>query len=145
MGEKKVSGRKRHILVDTEGNLLVVIAHAANIQDRDGADWVLEAAVATHERLSHIWADSGYRGDLVDYWESEHGITIEIVSKQPGGPAHMTGNVFGKMRLGALPDLAHNRVPRRLPMHDEAVVAEVDVHLGELSAVRVALHRPDSA
>jgi putative transposase len=84
MGEKKVTGRKRHILVDTEGNLVVVIAHPANIQDRDGADWVLEAAVDTHHRLEHIWADSGYRGELVEYWEGEHGITIEIIGKQPG-------------------------------------------------------------
>jgi putative transposase len=84
MGEKKVTGRKRHILVDTQGNLVVVIAHPANIADRDGADWVLEAASEKSSRLEHIWADSGYRGELVEYWESEHGITIEIVGKQPG-------------------------------------------------------------
>ncbi len=84
MGEKKVTGRKRHILVDTEGNLVVVIAHPANIQDRDGADWVLEAAKEKSRRLLHVWADGGYRGDLVEYWESEQGITIEIVGKQPG-------------------------------------------------------------
>lgn len=41
MGEKRTTGRKRHILVDTQGNLLVAIVHAANIPDRDGAVWVL--------------------------------------------------------------------------------------------------------
>ena len=38
---KKVKGRKRHILVDTLGLLLIVIVHAANIQDRDGANHTL--------------------------------------------------------------------------------------------------------
>jgi len=37
-GGKQVNGRKRHLTVDTEGNLLVVHVHAANIQDRDGAE-----------------------------------------------------------------------------------------------------------
>jgi putative transposase len=84
MGGKRISGRKRHILVDTEGNLVVVIVHPANIADRTGADWVPEAAIEKSRRLRHIWADSSYSGDLVDWWEQEHGITIEIVGKQPG-------------------------------------------------------------
>lgn len=84
MGGKRITGRKRHILVDTQGHLLVVVVHAANISDSAGADWVLEAATAKHERLAHFWADSNYRGELVDYWETEHGITIEIVDKRPG-------------------------------------------------------------
>jgi putative transposase len=84
MGGKRVTERKRHILVDTQGNLVVVIVHPANIQDRDGADWVLEAAREKSARLRHVWADSGYTGELVDWWQSEQGITIEIVGKQPG-------------------------------------------------------------
>jgi putative transposase len=81
---KKATGRKRHILVDIEGNLVVAIVHEANIADRDGADWVLEAIVEKSTRLRHIWADSGYRGELVEWWQTEHRITIEIVGKQPG-------------------------------------------------------------
>ena len=83
MGGKKVTGRKRHILVDTQGNLVVVIVHPANIADREGADWVLEAATEKSSRLAHVWADSNYSGELVEWWD-EHGITIEIVGKQPG-------------------------------------------------------------
>jgi putative transposase len=86
-----VTGRKRHILVDTQGNLVVVIAHPANIQDRDGADWVLEAAVEKSSRLRHIWADSGYRGELVEWWQDEEGITIEIAGKQPGQRTFVVG------------------------------------------------------
>jgi putative transposase len=84
MGGKKVTGRKRHILVDTLGHLLTVVAHPANIADSTGADWVLEQAIAERWRLRHLWADSNYRGELVDYWETEHGITIEIVAKREG-------------------------------------------------------------
>lgn len=84
MGEKKLAGRKRHILVDTQGNLVVVIVHAGNIADSAGADWVLEAAIAKNRRLAHIWADSSYQGELVEWWQTEHGITIEIVGKRPG-------------------------------------------------------------
>jgi putative transposase len=83
MGEKKVTGRKRHILVDTQGHLITVAVHAANISDPAGADWVLEEATAKHSRLAHISADSTYRGELVEWWR-ERGITIEIVAKREG-------------------------------------------------------------
>jgi putative transposase len=76
-GGKRITGRRRHILVDTQGNLLVVIVHAANIPDQDGADWVLEEAIRKHDQLRHVWADSSYSGELVDWWQTEHGITIE--------------------------------------------------------------------
>ena len=54
---KKVNGRKRHILVDTMGLLLIAIVHIASIQDRDGARIVLEKAKACFTRLRLIWAD----------------------------------------------------------------------------------------
>jgi putative transposase len=83
MGGKKVTGRKRHILVDTQGHLITVVVHAANISDPAGADWVLEEATAKAERLAHISADSTYRGELVEWWR-ERGITIEIVARPEG-------------------------------------------------------------
>jgi len=58
---KKVQGRKRHILVDTTGLVLMVVIHAANIQCRDGAKLVLEQVKGTFSRLKLIWADVGYR------------------------------------------------------------------------------------
>lgn len=83
-GGKKVTGRKRHILVDTLGHLLAVVVHAANIADSTGAYWVLEQAIASRWRLDHLWADSSYRGELVEFWETEHAITIEIVARREG-------------------------------------------------------------
>src|SRR5579859_7085013 len=63
---KKVKGRKRHILVDTMGNVLHVVVHPAAIQDRDGAMLLLnDLPQALWQRLERIWADGGYRGKLV--------------------------------------------------------------------------------
>ena len=78
---KKVKGRKRHILVDTIGLLLIVIVHTANIQDRDGAKLVLEQVKGTFYRLEFIWADAAYSGKLVDWVKSVCGWMLEIVKR----------------------------------------------------------------
>ena len=68
-GGKKVNGRKRHILVDTIGNLLSVIAHAANIGEREGAKHLLaRLPQALWERLEKILADGGYEGVEFQAW-----------------------------------------------------------------------------
>jgi hypothetical protein len=64
-GAKKLVGRKRHILVDTQGFLLTVVVHPASIPDREGGKRVLAAAEGVFPRLRHIWADQGYTGTLV--------------------------------------------------------------------------------
>ena len=64
---KKVTGIKRHILVDTMGLLLIVVVHIASIQDRDGAKLVLEKVSTRFPRLKRIWADGGYSGKLIDW------------------------------------------------------------------------------
>lgn len=76
---KKVKGRKRHILVDTLGLLLMVVVHAANIQDRDGGKFVLEKVNGTFSRLILIWAEGGYVGQLVDWIKAVCGWILEIV------------------------------------------------------------------
>lgn len=84
-GNKKIKGRKRHILVDTLGNLLEVVVSAANIGDRDGAKALLtkvERQIAL--RLLKIWADKGYQGDLEVWLHQEWNIALEIVSADPG-------------------------------------------------------------
>ncbi len=62
---KKVTGRKRHLLVDTLGVVLVVVVHAANVQDRQGAKMVMLRAKRVCPRLRVMWADGGYSGQLV--------------------------------------------------------------------------------
>lgn len=59
---KKVKGRKRHIITDTQGNLLYGDVHSADIQDRDGALMVIEPACQNWPTLSCLFADGGYAG-----------------------------------------------------------------------------------
>ena len=58
-GAKKVKGRKRHLLVDTQGLVLEARVHSASIQDRDGIKLLLEPARTCLTRLSHLWLDAG--------------------------------------------------------------------------------------
>lgn len=78
---KKVKGRKRHILVDTMGLLLIVLVHAANIQDRNGAKLVFDKAKQYFSHLSLIWADGGYAGKLIAWVFNTHGWMLEIVKR----------------------------------------------------------------
>lgn len=78
---KKVNGRKRHIIVDTMGLLLIVLVHAANIQDRDGARQVFEKIMGKFPRLILIWADAGYAGKLVEWVKAVCGWILEIVKR----------------------------------------------------------------
>ena len=60
---KKIKGRKRHIVTDTQGNLVGLVVHEAGIQDRDGAPCVLASIRSRYPWLRHIFADGGYAGD----------------------------------------------------------------------------------
>ena len=79
---KKVKGRKRHILVDTMGLLLIVVVHAASVQDRDGAKLVLEKVPGHLTRLARIWADGAYAGQLVTWVTTIcQGLVLDIVKR----------------------------------------------------------------
>ena len=60
---KRIKGRKRHILTDTEGNLVHALIHTADIQDRDGAPLLLAEIIHRFPWLRHLFADGGYAGD----------------------------------------------------------------------------------
>jgi transposase len=80
----KVNGRKRHIVVDTMGLLLMVVITSAGVQDRDGARTLLEKVKMAMPSLSLLWADGGYAGKLVEWAERIAHITVEIVRKPLG-------------------------------------------------------------
>lgn len=79
-GAKRVNGRKRHILVDTMGNLLKVLSHAANIGERAGAQQLLlSVPEPLWARLEKILADGGYEGqDFKDWVENTFHVQLEI-------------------------------------------------------------------
>ena len=78
---KKVKGRKRHLLVDTLGLLLIVVVHAASIQDRDGARLVLEQIPGRLTRLARIWADGAYAGELIQWVKTTCDCVLDIVKR----------------------------------------------------------------
>ena len=80
-GGKKISGRKRHILVDTLGLVLKAKVHSADILDRDGARQLLEPVGQAVTRLSHVWADMGYRGEIIEWIKQQLGWTVEVVKR----------------------------------------------------------------
>jgi putative transposase len=86
-GAKKVKGRKRHLLVDTQGLVLKARVHSAEIQDREGIKFLLGTAAWDRlpQRLSHLWLDAGYTGqDKGAGWvERTLGWSAEIVRHPP--------------------------------------------------------------
>jgi transposase len=62
-GGKKVKGRKRHLLVDTEGFVLKAKVHSAKVMDYEGIKELLDRIKGTFPRLSHLWVDGGYNGE----------------------------------------------------------------------------------
>jgi putative transposase len=87
-GGKKIKGRKRHILVDTEGFVLEAKVHSAKVMDWDGIKTLLRKADTQFPRLKHLWVDAGYRGEDrgKDWVEKKLGWSVELVER-PRKPA----------------------------------------------------------
>jgi putative transposase len=89
-GNKKIKGRKRHVLVDTLGLLLAVVVTSASADDRVGLRMLIESYWATGlKRLRHLWVDGGYRAEWLRQWvwgmKQTHKITLEVVDKTGPG------------------------------------------------------------
>jgi transposase len=80
-GGKKVPGRKRHMVTDCLGLLLVVAVTAANTGDREAAVPLLERLRAAHRTISLVWADGGYTGILTDWAREKLRLTLQIVKR----------------------------------------------------------------
>ncbi len=120
---KKTKGRKRHIVTDTDGNLLGLITHPADIQDRDGAPDVIAQARESFPTLAHIFADGGYAGaKLQNALKETSGPTVEIVRRPPG----VTGFVVIARRWVVERTFAWLGRCRRLAKDWEASIASAD-------------------
>lgn len=81
-GGKKISGRKRHIAVDSLGLVWYVAVHAANVQDRDGLDLVIPDDVQDElPRLERAMADAAYQGKAVSKFKERTGVELKIVRR----------------------------------------------------------------
>jgi putative transposase len=84
-GGKKVKGRKRHLLVDTQGLVLKAKVHSAKVMDYEGIKTLLlREANETSPRLRHLWLDAGYRGEEkgADWVEKTLGWSAQLVERQ---------------------------------------------------------------
>ena len=122
---RKVNGRKRHVVVDSLGLLLVVMVTAASVQDRDGGARVLERLRFAMPSVAAVWADGGYAGRLVAYARQVLRVSVDIVRKRPG---QRTFEVLPRRWvvertlswISRCRRLAHDY--ERLPEHSEAMV-----------------------
>jgi putative transposase len=85
---KKINGRKRHVLTDTLGLIILALVTPANVQDQDGAKMLLEPVLGVLRRLQVIWADAKYGVHWLLAWikgQRPYGkLHLEVVSKPPG-------------------------------------------------------------
>jgi putative transposase len=85
-GGKLIKGRKRHIVVDTMGYLIIVLVHAANIYDGHAARKVLSALFSLVDTVKKIWADGAYKGEEFIQWVKEQfDCVFEVVEKKKTG------------------------------------------------------------
>jgi putative transposase len=103
---KKTFGRKRHILVDVSGLILLAHIHAASLHDTVGARQMVEAAPrATLPRLELVWADGAYTGPFATWLANKRGWRMEV-------PFHRQRQA-GRYGLEQRP-AGFNVLPRRL-------------------------------
>lgn len=100
---KKISGGKRHLLVGTQGLILAILVHAANVSDRDGARRLLPQVVRRFPRLVHLFADHGYTGFLKVWIKDLLGWETENLPKEGNGLHQTWGLVSGEPVLKRLP------------------------------------------
>jgi transposase len=127
-GGKKINGRKRHAMVDTDGRALKLQAHAAEIQDRDGAGPLLRASRPSWPFVQLAFADAGYQGPRV---AAASTIRVEIVRKPEG----QVGFAVHARRWVIERFFAWINRNRRLAKDFEATIASAEAFLYAASAI----------
>jgi len=128
---KKIKGRKRHALVDTDGRALLLAPHQAGIQDRDGAVPLLKVSRRFFPFIERVFADSAYAGDKV---ANATRIAIEIVKKL----ADQIGFVILPRRWVVERFFAWINRNRRLAKDFEATIASATAFLYAASVMLLA-------
>ena len=125
-GGKKVKGRKRHILVDTEGFVLKAKVHSAKVMDYEGIKILLWRADERFPRLRHLWVDAGYRVENkgADWVQKTLGWSVDPLQcpRKPAPEEVMMRWAEGVGQRGRGCGLARTVAPQRLP----GVAKEVD-------------------
>ncbi len=83
-GGKKIHGRRRHVIADTLGLILMVMVTAANVTDRQATRDMLPRLRTRFRKIALVWADGGYTGRLVGWAKEKLQLTVEIVKRNDG-------------------------------------------------------------
>ncbi len=135
-GGKKVSGRKRHIVVDTLGLLLLVVVHAASLSDTEGALDVGVRLRGRFPRLRHVFADQGYKETMITWFRYWLQVVVEVVTR----PADQRGFQVQPQRWKVERTLGwFNRF--RVLSKDYEVYAETSVQWVYLASIHVLQRR----
>ena len=122
---KKTNGRKRHLVVDTMGLLIVVLVTAASVQDRDGAVRVLDRAKMAMPSLVLIWADAAYSRRAQEFAARALRIAVQVVAKLVGQAGFVPLPRRWVVERTHAWVTGHRRMSRdyeRLPAHAEAMI-----------------------
>lgn len=122
---KKINGRKRHIVTDTLGLLIVVMVTTAGLQDRDGGRLVLGRAKMSMPSIVLVWADGGYAGKLLAFAQHHFRIVVEIIKrtdKRPTFEVLPRRWVIERTNSWLMRTRRLARDYERLPEHAEAMV-----------------------
>ena len=113
---KKIKGRKRHIVTDTDGNLVHAVIHTADVQDRDGAPLVLAGIIRHNPWLRHVFADGGQQGKRlrVSLFQPSFALSFEV---------RQFAFAFAAMTLAGTP-LQARELPPEPPQPDWEVATE---------------------
>jgi len=79
--EKNVRGRKRQLIVDTNGLVLRVLVHAADISDSEGGEWLLLNHLSAFPQLEIIRVDQGYKESFCTWVATTTDWTVEVIAK----------------------------------------------------------------
>ena len=83
-GGKQVNGRKRHVVVDTIGLLVVVVVTAASFPEANSAPLLGPKLEGKSARLKKIWADGGYKEQFIEWFRKKCKVMVEIVNRREG-------------------------------------------------------------
>ena len=138
-GGKKITGRKRHLLVDTLGLLLAVVVTAANLDDGTAAPQLLSRVTAEElPRLSVIFGDNKYHNHSLNAWLAKHRPQWTIDVQSP--PAGTKGFSVVRKRWVVERTNAWNGRSRRNSKDYERTTASAEAML-QISAIHLLLHR----
>ena len=132
---KKIKGRKRHLLVDTQGHVIECVVTAASISDADGLKTLLNRYFAPKvQRLKKLWGDGGYRGEELKAWvarlKKTHKIDLQVVSKQgPGFEVLPRRWVVERTFAWLINYRVHAKDYEVLPCNSEAFIHIAMIHL----------------